>query len=367
MANMDDEKFQYIQIAASLRRDIFNGLYKTGDSLPSLRSVSDAWHCTIGTAQRAFQKLAEEGLVTSHIGKSTRVTGMVPVKQADTLRQASLINQSEKFLIELLTSGYTPVEVEDAFRVAMERWRKVSHSQNISTQQTILFAGSHDPVVAWIATHFNEVSVRYNLNISFSGSLAGLMTLADGKVDIAGSHLWDRETETYNIPMLKTLFPGEKMALITMANRRLGWLIKRGNPKGFCSVQDLARADIRFVNRHAGSGTRVYLDALLSKHAIDPAAINGFENQKTNHAEIALEVSEGKADVGLGLEAAARAYDLDFVFENLECYDFIVKEKSYESLPVQELISWLKTDRFQQILSSMGGYDGKNSGEVRWT
>jgi molybdate-binding protein/DNA-binding transcriptional regulator YhcF (GntR family) len=364
---MDNEKFQYIQIAASLRRDIFNGLYKTGATLPSLRSISEAWHCTLGTAQRAYQKLAEEGLVASHIGKGTRVTGIVPIKQADTLRQVSLINQSEKYLIELLTSGFTPVEVEDAFRIAMERWRKVSHSQNVSTQQTILFAGSHDPVVAWIATHFNEISSRYNMNINFSGSLAGLMTLSDGKADIAGSHLWDRETETYNTPMLKSLFPGEKLALITMAYRRLGWLIKRGNPKGFHTIDDLTRTDIHFVNRHAGSGTRVFLDSLLSKHKIDPDAITGYDNQKNNHAEIALEVSEGKSDVGLGLEAAAEAYALDFLFETLECYDLIVTEKSFESKPVQELIDWLKTDRFQQILSSMGGYDGKNSGDVRWT
>jgi molybdate-binding protein len=111
----------------------------------------------------------------------------------------------------------------------------------------------------------------------------------------------------------------------------------------------------------------VYLDALLGKHKIDSAKINGFDNQKSNHAEIAMEISEGRADVGLGLEAAARPYDLDFIFENLEKYDFIVTEKSFESQPVQELISWLKTDRFQQILSTMGGYDGKNSGDVRWT
>ncbi len=364
---MEDDKYQYIQIAASLRRDIFNGLYKTGDTLPSLRSISDSWHCTPGTVQRAYQKLAEEGLVTSHIGKGTRVIGMVPLKQSDTLRQVSLINQSEKFLIELLTSGYTLAEVEDAFRVAMERWRKVSNSQNVATQQTILFAGSHDPVIAWIATHINEVSPNYNLNINFSGSLAGLMALADGKADIAGAHLWDRDTETYNIQMLNTLFPGEKMVLIAIANRRIGWLINRGNPKKFQTIRDLTRADIRFINRQAGSGTRVYLDALLSKHQIDPRTINGYDNQKNNHAEIALEVSEGKADVGLGLEAAALSYGLDFIFENLECYDLIVTEKTFESQPVQGVIAWLRTDRCQQILTSMGGYDGSISGNIRRT
>ncbi len=364
---MDDEKYQYIQIAASIRRDIFNGLYKTGDTLPSLRSIGDVWHCTLGTAQRAYQKLAEEGLVSSHIGKGTRVIGVVPIQQIDSLRQVSLINQAEKFLIELLTSGYTPVEVEDAFRVALDRWRKVSHSQNIATQQTILFVGSHDPFVAWIATHFNEITSSFSLHINFSGSLAGLMTLADGKADIAGSHLWDRETETYNLPVLKSLFPGEKLALITMAYRRIGWLIRQGNPRNFQSIADLTRSDIRFVNRHAGSGTRVLLDALLSKNQIEPGAIAGYENQKTNHAEIALEISEGKADVGLGLEAAAKAYDLDFVFENLERYELIVREKTFHSQPVQDLLTWLKSDKCRQVLINLGGYETKSCGDVRWT
>lgn len=364
---MDEEKYQYIQIAASLRRDIFNGLYKTGDLLPSLRSLSETWHCTLGTAQRAYQKLADEGLVTSHIGKGTRVLGVVPVQPMDSLRRASLVNLAEKFLIEILTSGYTPAEVEDAFRAALERWRTVSRSQIIVNQQVIRFAGSHDPMVAWIATHFTDITTSYDLNINFSGSLAGLMALADGKADIAGSHLWDRETETYNTPVLKSLFPGEKMALITMAHRRIGWLLGPGNPKDFHSIHDLTRPDIHFVNRHAGSGTRVFLDALLNKNQIDPALITGYNNQKTNHAEIALEISEGKADVGLGLEAAARAYNLDFIFENLECYDLIVREKTFYTKPMQELIAWLKSERFLQILNSLGGYEFKNCGEVRWT
>jgi molybdate-binding protein/DNA-binding transcriptional regulator YhcF (GntR family) len=364
---MDDEEFLYFQIAASVRRDIYNGIYKTGDTLPSIRSLTNTWQCTNGTAQRAYQRLASEGLVSSHIGKGTRVIGVIPLKQKDTLRQANLINQSEKFLLEMITSSYTSVEVEDAFRVAMDRWRKVSHTQDVSNQQMIRFSGSHDPAVAWMATHFDEISPGFSFLINFSGSLAGLMALSDGKADIAGSHLWDRETESYNIPVLHSLFPGEKLALITLAQRRLGWLITSGNPMNFHSIKDLTNPDIRFVNRHAGSGTRVFLDALLRKNRIDPNSILGYSNQKTNHAEIALEVSEGNADVGMGLESAARAYNLDFIFENLERYDLIVREKVFYSQPIQEMIKWLKNDRYHQILVSLSGYDYQNSGNVIWS
>lgn len=44
-----DEEYLYLQIAASIRRDIANGIYKSGDTLPSIRKMMETWHCTIGT------------------------------------------------------------------------------------------------------------------------------------------------------------------------------------------------------------------------------------------------------------------------------------------------------------------------------
>jgi putative molybdopterin biosynthesis protein len=132
-------------------------------------------------------------------------------------------------------------------------------------------------------------------------------------------------------------------------------------------VHDLTREDIIFVNRHAGSGTRVYLDSLLRRNGIDPALIRGYANQKTTHSEIAAEIAEDHADVGLGLEAAAKAYSLDFIFLNLERYDLVVKAKLFNEVPIQNMIAWLKGEEFRLLLNRLGGYGYSESGDVHWT
>lgn len=362
-----DEEYLYLQIASSIRRDIANGMYKPGDTLPTIRRYSETWHCTIGTVQRAFQELASQGIISTHIGKGTKVIGPLSIEPADTLRRANLIHRAETFLLDVLTSGYTPAESEDAFKIAIERWRSVSQSQEFTNQKTLRFTGSHDLAVAWLATHFQDVAPGYQLHLQFSGSLSGLMALTEGKCDMAGSHLWDSQSESYNTPFLNNLFPNEKLALITLVHRYMGLIVKPGNPKNILSIADLAREDVRFVNRQSGSGTRVYLDSVLKKQNIDSAKIQGYLDQKTTHSEVAAEIAEDHADVGLGLEAAARAYDLDFVFLRLERYDLIVKAKTYESEPIQKMIEWIKGKDFHALLGRLGGYDHSESGNVIWT
>ncbi len=360
---MDDE-YLYQQIASAIRRDISNGLYQPGDSLPSIRKLKESWHCTIGTIQRALQKLENEGLVSSHVGQKSKVIASINVHPADSLRYANLVHRAETFLLDTITSGHTPTEAEDAFRLALARWRNVSQSQNLLNQETLRFAGSHDLAVAWIASHFEEISPGCRIHLNFTGSLSGLMALAERKTDIAGSHLWDSETNIYNLPYIKKLFPGEKIALITLAQRRIGWFLKPGNPKSFDGINDLSGKNIRFVNRNAGSGIRVYLDSKLKSNGISSKGIIGYENQKMTHTDVAIEIVEDRADVGLGMEAAAKAHNLDFLFEDLERYDLVVRQELLEQTPIKDLIGWLKSDRFLQVLNRLGGYDSSETGKI---
>ena len=169
--------------------------------------------------------------------------------------------------------------------------------------------------------------------------MAGLNTLKEGRADLSGSHLWEAESSTYNTVTLQQLFPGERLAMITFAHRRLGFYLKAGNPRNFSGVKDLARQDIRFVNRNRGSGTRVYLDGLLADEGIDPRLVQGYSDERRTHSEVAGEVASGGADVGVGLEAAARAFHLDFIFLTLERYDLILRQSLLEQKPVQDLIA----------------------------
>ena len=92
------------------------------------------------------------------------------------------------------------------------------------------------------------------------GSFPGLNAVYEGKADIASAHLWDSDTDTYNIPYVRRLLPGIPTVVVHLAKRMQGFYVKEGNPLKIKQWEDLTRSDIKFVNREPGSGTRVLLD-----------------------------------------------------------------------------------------------------------
>lgn len=361
-----DEEFLYYQIANSIRREINSGQYQPGDALPPVREIAKAWRCTIGTVQRAIRELQSAGLVTTHAGRRTIVTSAATLAPAASLQQANLIHHAETFLLESMTAGYTPLQVEDAMRVALNRWRAVAQAPTGISASTLRFSGSHDLAIAWMATHFNDIVPGFSMNIAFTGSLAGLLRLQQGDCDIAGMHLWDERSDTYNISFIRASVRGEKIALVTLAHRRLGFIVKPGNPLKIRVIDDLFNKEVRFINRQAGSGTRVYLDAQLKLRKIDPALITGYALECSTHSEIAAAVAESRADTGIGLEAAARGFGLDFVPLTTERYDLAMREHIFILHPVQRVIAWLKSDACRVLLNRLCGYENQASGQVAW-
>ena len=361
-----DESFLYRQIAESIRQEILSGRRKPGDRLPSVRELAEGWNCTIGTIQRAYQELSRQGLVTSRAGQGTKVVESLPVLDETPLRRAMLIHRAEAFLLEVLTGGYSLAEADQAVRQAMDRWRTVEQEQTPKEEKALRFAGSHDLVMTWLASHFPEIAPGYTLQLRFSGSLGGLIALAEGKADLAGSHLWDEESDTYNLPFVRRLLPGKRVALVTLAHRRLGLILPSGNPAGINSLADLARPGLRFVNRQSGSGTRVWLDLALQKAGIQAGQIQGYADEKVTHSAVAQAIAEGQAGAGIGLEAAALGYGLDFLFLTHDRYDLVVLAAVMEYLPVQSLIDWLNAPSTHRVIEDLGGYSALETGRVEW-
>ncbi len=192
------------------------------------------------------------------------------------MRRAMLVHRAEAFLLEVLTGGYSLDEVERAVHQAMDRWRLLEQEPAPVDAAQVRFAGSHDLAVTWLAGHFSEIVPGYSLDLNFSGSLGGLIALAGGQADLAGCHLWDDETDTYNLPFVRRLLPGKRVALATLAHRRLGLIVPGGNPAGIQGLADLARPGVRFVNRQPGSGTRVWLDVALKKAGLASSRFRGL-------------------------------------------------------------------------------------------
>lgn len=356
----------YKRIADTVRQEITSGSLKPGDRLPSIRVMAKQWGCTIGTVQRAYGELVRQGIVTTHSGQGTKVVRPLQFHGEAALRRATLIHRAESFLLEVLAAGYMLPEVETAVRQAMDRWRVVQREELPVEEDVLRFVGSHDLIVTLLADFFPKISQGYHLKIGYSGSLGGLIALAEGNADLAGSHLYDEESDTYNIPFVRKILPGKRVALVTLAHRRIGLIFPEGNPRRIDGLDDLLQPGLRFVNRQPGSGTRVWLDVALQKAGINPDRILGFNDERMTHSAVTQAVAEGQADVTIGLEAAARNYSLDFIPLTRERYDLVIPEPIMQSEAISHLLTWLSSEQASSLISALGGYETDQTGVIRW-
>lgn len=227
-----EDTYLYHQIAESIRQDILAGRLKAGERLLSVRELTSLWGCTSGTVQRAYQDLARQGLVSSRPGKGTSVSVTFSIAQAQLpMRRAALVNRAEAFLLEVLTAGYSLGEVQRALDMAVDRWRSFDDKPEPVKAHTLRVGGSHDLVLAWLVSHSSDIFPGISIEVSFNGSLGGLIALAEGKVDLAACHLWDEETHSYNKPFVRRMLPARPAVLIHLAVRRLGLILPPGNPQ----------------------------------------------------------------------------------------------------------------------------------------
>jgi putative molybdopterin biosynthesis protein len=359
----------YKKISEEIRLDILEGRLQPGDALPPVRETMRKWNCTSGTAQHAYADLAREGLLVSQAGKGTHVSSQLDLRAyqgRSPLRLANMVHLAEAFLLESITAGYSLAEVQSSLNIAMDRWRELQHqAADVQEPQVIRFAGSHDMAMLWLANHLGSILPGVELQLTFAGSLRGLMLLAEGQSDLAGCHLWDEESQGYNVPFIQRLFPGEKMALVHLARRKIGLIVSPGNPLQIVDVPDLLRPGVRFVNRQPGSGTRVWLDAALQKLSLDPRQIEGYGIEKATHSQVAQEIAEGRADAGIGLESAAASLQLGFIPLVDECYDLVTYTHLAQSEPLASLIAWLGSTQASEQLTFIPGYDFAGMGNTQ--
>jgi molybdate-binding protein/DNA-binding transcriptional regulator YhcF (GntR family) len=363
-----DDNYLYQKIAEAIKKKIISGELKPGNRLPSVREMAVQWDCTAGTVQRAYQELKRQGLVLSRSGQGTRVTDRIQtaIGASAPLRKAALVHRAESYLLEMLTSGFALHEIEDAMRQAMDRWRIENKESYPRVDDAIRFAGSHDLVITWIASNFANISPGYRLELAYSGSLGGLIALSEGKCDLAGCHLWDVESESFNKPFIRRILPGRRVALVTLARRRLGLFLPPGNQSAVRRLEDLTHEGVKFINRQQGSGTRVWLDHALNELNIETRDIVGYSDEVTTHSAVALKIAEGEANAGVGLEAAAASYGLDFIFLRHDRYDLVIPHENIELRPIRSMIDWLQHESAKTLISGLGGYDVEDTGQLSW-
>jgi putative molybdopterin biosynthesis protein len=229
-------------------------------------------------------------------------------------------------------------------------------------ERTMVVTGSHDLVLDLAASWLRERDPRVTLASSNVGSLGGLTALRDGLCHLAGSHLLDPDTGEYTLPYLERLLPGRDVAVVRLVHRDQGLIVAPGNPTGATGIEDVASRGLRYVNRQRGAGTRMLLDHELARAGIEPEAIDGYQREEHTHLAVAATVAAGRADCGLGVLAAARAFGLDFVPVAKEPYDLVLLNDSIEDELLSPLWTLLESDEFRRAVTDLGGYDTAEMG-----
>lgn len=240
---------------------------------------------------------------------------------------------------------------------------KVSLYQPLSTiQRTLMVMGSHDPMLDLLATRLRLRSAAARIVSVNVGSIGGLVALRRGEAHVAGCHLFEPESASYNILYLERYLRDEPVALVTFAQREQGLMLPVGNPLGITGIADLRRA--RYVNRQRGAGTRVLFDYLLGQNDLSPDDIAGYAHEEVTHLAVAAAVADGIGDCGMGLRGAAEAMGLDFIGLTWERFDLAIPRRHLETDGVQALLETLNDADFKRELGAQSGYRSDETGAL---
>jgi len=229
--------------------------------------------------------------------------------------------------------------------------------------RVLVHVGSHDNTLDLLANELMGLPEPLRLVSSHAGSMGGLTALKAGSALFAGSHLFDPDTRDFNFPFIERYLEGLPVAVVNLAIRHQGLIVAKGNPLGIKGVDDLAREDVTFINRQRGAGTRILLDHHLKVAGIAPTSVCGYANEEFTHMAVAVNVLTGAADCGLGIYAAAKALDLDFVPLAHERYDLVIPARFLEDERIITLLALIRTDEVKRKIAALGGYETDLTGQ----
>jgi len=209
---------------------------------------------------------------------------------------------------------------------------------------------SHDLALTAVRDHLAR-NGGPRLDVRFQGSVACLAALEADQAEVAGFHAGPEHAEA---DAFRRMLNPRSMSLIRFVTRRQGLILTAGNPKRIRGVKDLVRTE--FINRQAGSGTRLAFDRLLSQAKVGTGKIAGYQNEEFTHLAVAATIASGHAEAGMGIEAAARQYGLDFLPLFDEAYFLACRTKLLDTAKMQKLLSQLAKPALRQMLAKIPGY-----------
>lgn len=274
---------------------------------------------------------------------------------------ADLLRVKERKVYDMAAEGTIPcrrVTGKLLFpRAEIERWLQGGASSTPPIPAVV--AGSHDPLLDWALRESGS-----GLATFFDGSLDGLDRLAAGQAALAGLHVFEPETGSWNLAHAADRLSDRPSVLIGWARRQQGLILSEDAATRVRDVSDLT--GLRVARRQPAAGAGLLFDHLLGAAGLSPADLLPLPEIARTETEAAAAVASGQADAAPGLAAVARQFGLSFLPTVEEHFDLALDRRVYFEPPVQTLLAFARTPSFAAKARDLGGYDLSPLGTVRW-
>ena len=227
----------------------------------------------------------------------------------------------------------------------------------------LILAGSNDPLLDKSLSVFNQLYPEHVAVFGNLGSMGGIRALRQNLCHIASSHLLQENEKEYNFEFA-TRELEKSPAVVNFCRREQGILVQKGNPKAIRAIADLARKDLKIVNRPVGTGTRLLFDMELKKAGIPGDTLDGYDREIPKHLDVGLEILSGKADAAPSIRPIGQILNLDFIPLRWERFDLLVTKERFFDEGVQLFFGMLHEPEFLNAAAAMAGYDLSTTGKM---
>lgn len=338
-----------------LSRQVVN-VIESGSSVPNVLAalkLARALNCTV---EELFPSSEEESVIDVVLPREARM--VTPRLELARVRQRWLGFPSDE--PENFVAGF---RAADAFlRTGKPHPQAVPLKPTSDLERNIVVVGC-DPGLGVVRDHLGSIAKAGRMLWFGASSQESLKRLENGQAHIAGIHFVGPRGDE-NLRRARNIKLPEGGVLMRFAHWEMGWLVARGNPKSIRTVADLARKDVRFLNREKGSGSRYLLDLLLGKAGISPKSVPDYNTSVSSHNEGGVSVARGEADVAMGLRSVAMIHGLDFVPTAQVGFDLVIPNDLLAHPTVTLLCESLRSSRLQRELHALPGYETSETGRI---
>ena len=98
----------YEQITSQIKEMIMNGELKTGDPIPSMRSLAKTIHVSVITVQKAYEDLQRDGFIETTVGRGS----FVAARNKEFIQEEQQKKLEEHLLIAAETARVNGIKLE---------------------------------------------------------------------------------------------------------------------------------------------------------------------------------------------------------------------------------------------------------------